>query len=274
MTDRVPVIQSFKQAPVIETVLSIQYAPLSAFSIGYFGIYWNLLRHEFPRIEVKPPIMHKVENFEPAVLKPSVTPFVEWPSEQHIRCWLLDERGTCFIQLQQDRFLYNWQKIASEDTYPRYERIRSKFLEEWQRFCSFLERERLGQPQVDQCEVTYVNHIEYGDGWSSFGQLNKVISLWSGQSSGQFLPEPEKLSINVQYLLPENKGRLYVSLQPVIRKRDGKEVLQLNLTARGAPASSRVEDVFSWLDLGREWVVQGFTDFTTAEIHTLWGREL
>ena len=238
MTDRVPVIQSFRQAPVIETVLSIQYAPLSALSIGYFGIYWNLLRHEFPRIEVKPPIMHKVEDFGVRGPKSDRPTMVEWPSEQYIRCWLLDERGTSFIQLQQDRFLYNWQKIAPEDTYPRYERVRSKCLEEWQRFCSFLERESLGQPQVDQCEVTYVNHIEYEAGWSSYGQLDRVISLWSGQTSGQFLPDPEKLSINVQYLLPENKGRLYVSLQPVIRKRDSKEVLQLNLTARGAPASS------------------------------------
>jgi hypothetical protein len=71
----------------------------------------------------------------------------------------------------------------------------------------------------------------------------------------------------------DNQGRLYVSIQPVIRARDALEVLQLNLTARGAPASSKTEDVFKWLDLGRQWIVEGFTDFTTNEMHKLWGLE-
>ena len=79
--------------------------------------------------------------------------------------------------------------------------------------------------------------------------------------------------MQVTYCLEENAGRLYVSFVPVIRGRDGKEVLQMTLTARGAPKSSSEEDVFSWLDLERKWIVRGFADFTTAEMHNIWGKQ-
>lgn len=274
MNDLVPEVRRFKHAPVIETVLSIQFAPIPGFSIAHFGLYWSHIRNEFPRTEIKPPILHLVEDLSKEGPIQNVPSFLNWPTEQMIRCWFLDERGSSFVQLQPDRLLYNWQQIETVDVYPRYAKVRSNFLTEWLRFCSFLEKERLEQPRVDQCEVTYVNHILYGAGWNSFGELDKVVSLWSGQSSGDFLRAPEKVSVNVQYIMPEGRGRLYVSLQPVIRKKDAKEVLQLNLTARGAPLSSQTDDVFRWLDLGREWVVKGFTDFTTPEMHRLWGREL
>ena len=78
--------------------------------------------------------------------------------------------------------------------------------------------------------------------------------------------------MTVNYLLPANQGRMYVSLEPVLRARDAKEVLQLNLTVRGAPSSSDEAVVLQWLDVGRQWVVEGFTDFTTDAMHKLWGR--
>jgi len=274
MNEPVPVVRSFKRAPVIETVLSIQFTPISGFSIRHFGLYWSQIRHEFPRTETKPPILHLTEDFGAGGLKQSSPPLFDWIPEQVIRCWFLNEKRTAFLQLQHDRLLFNWQKIDDKDEYPRYPKLRGKFLEEWLRFSSFIESERLGKLAVDQCEVTYVNHIPYGEGWSSYNELDKVIPLWSGRTSGDFLKAPEKVGINVQYVMPENKGRLYVSLQPVITTKDGKEVLQLNLTARGAPASSSTADVFQWLDFGREWVVKGFTDFITTEMHKLWGREL
>lgn len=273
MGDTVSVIRSFAKAPVIETVLSIQFKPVPNFTIPHFGIYWKEIRHEFELCEIKPPILHMIEDFALGPSQRSSRIELDLPSEGAIRYWFSEKKRNTFIQLQQDRFIYNWQKVGDDDVYPRYATTRPKFLSEWQRFCAFLEREKLDLPEVDQCEVTYVNHLTYTAGWSSYGELRKVVSCWSGRTSGRFLPEPEKININVRHAMPNNQGRLYISLQPVIRARDAMEVLQLNLTARGAPVSSKTEDVFRWLDLGRQWIVEGFTDFTTAEMHELWGLE-
>jgi uncharacterized protein (TIGR04255 family) len=274
MSELVPEIRRFKKAPVIETVLSIQFKPVTGFTVAHFGLYWNQIRQEFPKTEIKAPVMHIKEGFGAGGPRQDKSQYTEWTTDQLIRCWFLEESRSSFVQLQHDRFLYNWQAIRPKDKYPRFPKVRAKFHDEWLRFSNFLQEEKLEHPQVDQCEVTYINHIEYGDGWNSYGELNKVIAPWSGKSSGEFLPTPEKVGLNVQYLLPENKGRLYISLQPVIRMRDDTEVLQLSVTARGAPVSSKIDDVFRWLDLGREWVVKGFTDFITPAMHKHWGREL
>jgi len=29
-----------------------------------------------------------------------------------------------------------------------------------------------------------------------------------------------------------------------------------------------------WFDLGHEWIVKGFTDFTTEHMHEIWGRKI
>ena len=50
------------------------------------------------------------------------------------------------------------------------------------------------------------------------------------------------------------------------------EVLQLDVSATGRPTSSKTPDILEWLDLGREWVVKGFADFTTPEMHMKWRR--
>ena len=267
-------IRDFTNPPVVETVLSVQFAPLSKVSIPDMGLYWQKIRHEFSRIELRPPVAHVKEEFvsDPAKAAAQFNFELVPATELQIRCWFLDKKGNKFLQVQNDRFIHNWQKVTGDEIYPRYETVRSKFEEEWVRFCEFLKEENLGTPVVDQCEVTYVNHIEYGKGWKSYAELNKVIAPWSGTSSGEFLPAPEKVNLNVTYLLPDNLGRLHISLLPVIRARDAKEVLQLNLTARGAPASPENKDIYEWLDLGRKWVVEGFTDFTNGEMHKTWGR--
>jgi uncharacterized protein (TIGR04255 family) len=272
MSEEVPVLRTYREAPVIETVLSIQFSPLTKLSVPHFGLYWERIRQHFPLNEMKPPIMHIVEDF-PGPQSSPPGGLEEFPNEKMVRYWFLTERKDSFVQLQQDRFLYNWQRIEPSDPYPRYQNIRQNFLVEWNAFLQFLEAEKLPRPEVDQCEVTYVNHIPYDDGWKTYRELNRVVSYWSGRTSGQWLPDPEKVTINLRYKMPDHLGRLYISLQPVIRARDGVEVLQLNLTARGAPVSSKTEDIFKWLNQGRTWIVEGFTDFITPHMQERWGLQ-
>jgi uncharacterized protein (TIGR04255 family) len=262
-------IRDFSSPPVIETVLSVQFSPLHSFSVPHFGLYWEKIKGEFPRTEVKPPLGQVKEELRSSSLK---RPEIEFVFEPVVRCWFLDKKGNQLIQVQNDRFIYNWQKVDGSEAYPLYETVASKFETEWERFLAFLAEQEMEGPEINQCEVTYINHVEYEKGWKSFGELNQVVASWSGKHSGNFLPTPEKVSISVSYLLPDHLGRLHISVNPVIRARDAKEVLQLSLTARGAPAGNDKESMLKWFDSGRKWVVEGFTDFTTPEMHHLWRR--
>jgi len=266
-------LPDFAQPPVDEVALSIQFAPIPGLNMGHFGLFWERLRAEYPRFEAHPPITNVTEQFGPANgIAPQLgVSFVQVPE---VRCWYLDQSGNYLIQIQHDRFVHNWRKVKGTESYPRYPSLRDELGKEWDRFRDFLNSEGLDSPKVNQCEVLYVNNVEYGKGWSGYGELDKVIaSLALPKAKNRFLPSPERMSMQVVYRLEDDAGRLYVSLGPVIRGRDAAEVLQLTLTARGAPRSSSTEDVFAWLDLGRKWVVRGFEDFTTPEMHNVWGRK-
>jgi uncharacterized protein (TIGR04255 family) len=266
-----PPIPKFDHPPVYETVLGVQFNPLKDFSIPHYGLYWALIRGNYPKYEVHPPLNPAVERFDVGSRKDTKTG-IEVVAVPDIRTWFLNNDGTILLQVQKDRFLQNWRKMQDGDVYPHYDQLKPKFFQEWRMFCQFLEDTGIERPDVNQCEVTYVNHIDVGLGSRRYGELQKIISCWSGKYSGNFLSDPESVNFTSRYLLPENKGRLHVTLQPAIRRRDAKEILRLNLTVRGRPNSSETDDISEWLDLGHDWVVRGFADITSGEMHKIWGR--
>ena len=130
----------------------------------------------------------------------------------------------------------------------------------------------LGPIAVQQCEITYVNYIVQGEDWETFPEALALISYWSGHGSDGFLPIPESLNMTGSFLVPDHEARLYFYVQRAIRQSDQREGLQVQLSAKGRPASGADIDVLSWMDLGREWIVRGFTDLTSPEAHKLWKR--
>jgi len=264
-------LPAFEEPPVIETVLGVQFAQVQLLSILHFGLYWEQIRETYSQQEIKPALIPVVEEFEsqPA---PEVNVKFSVVSEPELRCWFIDSTSTRLIQLQKDRFIRNWRKVKPEDAYPHYDILKPEFRAEWERFCGFLEKNRLGAPDVNQCEVTYVNHIEIGKGWESLGEAHKVIKLVSDMATADLLRQPELVRMNTSYALPNNKGRLHVALQPAISQHLSKEVLQLTLTARGRPTSPNLRDIMEWFDLGHDWIVRGFADLTTPQMHTVWRR--
>lgn len=256
-----PSLPDFDNPPVIETVLGIQFTPLQSFSVPHYGLYWQKIKNRYTRFELHPPIATSIKDVMNLV-----------PS-QNFRCWFIDESQNNLIQVQQDRFVLNWRKVRGDETYPHYEIIRPQFEQEWIRFCEMLAAEAIAPPEVNQCEVTYVNHIEFDNDLKSCSDVSRLIASWSGANSGAFLPKADKVILNTSYAMHEKKGRLRISMQPVLRARDGMELLQLDVSATGRPTSSKTVDILDWLDLGREWVVKGFTDFTTTEMHSKWRRK-
>ena len=67
-------------------------------------------------------------------------------------------------------------------------------------------------------------------------------------------------------------GRLHVALQPAWKKADNSPILVMTLTARGAPLGEDIEGAFAFFELGRRWIVKGFADLTTPEMHRAWER--
>jgi uncharacterized protein (TIGR04255 family) len=178
------------------------------------------------------------------------------------------------LQLQRDRLIQNWRK-ANNQPYPRYEQIRTSFREQFEALCRFVADRRLGACVPNQCEVTYVNHIEWGRKGQPPEDLSEVLASWTAKNTDGFLGTPEQVDLVTHHIIRTEGvpvGRLHIAANPRYRGDDLQPMLVLTLTARGRPTSEGVDDVMRFLDLGHEHVVRGFASVTTPEMHKRWGR--
>jgi uncharacterized protein (TIGR04255 family) len=263
-------LPDFAKPPVVETVLDVGFVPLAGWGIPHFGLFWQSIRDEYPTFKDQPPVLLQRERFGTKLNQPLNQAIEILNIQPEARCWFEEKGGARLIQVQHDRFIHNWRKTEEQQEYPRYENvIRPAFGKEWDRFCSFLDQQGIGSPEIQQCEVQYVNHIDF-EGWKSFTDLIDAFETWPGGHG--FLPIPEGTSFNTSYLIPDHAGRLRIVAQPAVRHLDGKTVIQLTLIARGQPKSSHRDAILEWFDLGRQWIVRGFAEFTSTKMHQIWQR--
>lgn len=276
MADGLP---EYEDPPVVETVLGVEFAPIPGWSVIHFGLFRETVKAEFPEFEEFPAVVSSARYPDDARAADeqsgefgSVSPYV--------RCLFVDRANDRLIQVQRDRFMYNWRREVDKN-YPRYlKNVRPNFIQQWHRFKDFLEEQGLSSPRVRRSEVTYVNHFERGKEWSSFGDLPTLMTFWVAPQDKQvrnpiptprFLPAPEYADIDIRYRI-NDQDHLHVEVRRAERHKDGAEILQTTLTARLSPGAGDDEAILATFDTGREWIVRGFTELTTPEMHARWRR--
>jgi uncharacterized protein (TIGR04255 family) len=260
MKEKLP---KFDNPPVVETVLGVEFEPLHLWQIPHFGLFWNKIRSEYQQFSVQAPLPQQVERFG----SEANTFTINLAPQPQARCWFFDSSNSWLLQIQNSRFISNWKQNHS--SYPNYDGFYERFEKEWNNLNAFLSEEGLGTPKLLQCDVSYINHVEVGDDFD-FDNLGEIFPAWAGLKKDGFLPQPDAIAINSVYAIPENLGRLYIEMQPVIRQSDFKTTLQLSVTAKVKIASN--EKLKESIDLAHQWVIEGFTDFTSDKNHKIWQR--
>jgi uncharacterized protein (TIGR04255 family) len=254
---------------------SIQFGAIPRLDAVRLGLLWSTYRKDYPQTEQYPPLAHDIESFGAPQLNQmtfTVTPMIS------PRCWFLNEKGTRMLQVQQDRFVLNWRKLALDDEqYPHYfESLRPLLEKEYGRFEKFLRDEGLPAPVPDQAELTYVNHIPAGEPKRVRDSAARLLSLVNAQPINSVLPPAEEFSLAGRYVMHDDKGapigRLYINLQSHYKVTDGSPLYVLQLITRGAPMGSGFEGALAFLDVGHDWIVRAFTDITQPEMHRTWKR--
>lgn len=263
----------FDTPPVSEVALSVEFSSLEKWTSNTAILYGKFLQKEYPNIEIQPTLPSGIEIFGDEILQQKQIK-IEALNPDGSRFWYLAEPPVWLIQLQKNRFVLNWRKVIGDEEYPRYiDAMRPRFEQEWGRFTDFINQQEIGNIDVLQCEVTYVNDILKGKGWENLPEGLSLIAPLAGDSVNQFLPPQESFTISGTFLMPKNGGRLRFSAAQLFRTTDKKETIQMRITARGKLQASTSDHVLGWMDYGREWVVRGFTDLTTEKAHSIWGRK-
>lgn len=272
----------FDRPPVVEVALSVQFESLSKLHAAAMGLFWGKFRDRFPNVEQHPPVQHQVERKGARRQLESKLEFVfKAGAEPTPRLWMVNDASSELLQLQSDRFVRNWRRYHDQTLpYPHYaEHIRPSFKRDFGVFEEFVQTQSLGSLTVDQCEVTYINHITPAGVWKTHGDLHRVFRGWSSKYY-EGLPADGvniKAYHEIQDESGEFAGHLYLQIDsaftaPKSSEEQATPVFVMQLVARGRPLGKGTKGAFRFLDLGRSTIVNAFANMTTERMHVAWGR--
>jgi hypothetical protein len=235
---------------VSEVVLGVQFAKpvVDLDALATFGLR---VRDELPGRSQQDPLPRVQETFA-AQPEPRTIRFQVMPGSVLPRAWFISADDRQLVQLQADRFVFNWRRMGPDDRYPRYAELRPTF----ERHLATL-RECL---------------TDAGKQRGTVRGLRVVRDL----SADGFLPTPEDTTLQTRFRIPDPAGgetpagRLYVSAEPALRSADLTPIYLLKMTAHIVSAMPDDSSVVRALDLGREWAVRAFEQLTTTELRETW----
>lgn len=242
-------VARFDKAPLSEVVCGVGFnAP--DFSSIHFGLYWQSIRDRFPAPPLdKPPI----GGIEIMASIPRLR-----------RVWFESADRRRLIQLQADRFHYNWRRLSEQDEYPHFDVLYPHFEKEWNAFQEWwIELDKLPIQPIHY-ELTYLNQIDSEFGWRSPRDTPKIFSL----SLPYSLLQLDSHDFNMVFSLPNEQGSLTMQLNQVKRLEDHSNMLILELTARSIDCNTPIS---SWFSNSHEDIVRTFVELLSDTAKEAWG---
>lgn len=260
-----------QNAPVVEVALGVQFVTLPGMKSGHYGRFWSdhLDPVEWAETNDAPPVPEQFELFHTRLVwgQPEVKLMLTDMGAP--RCMFRTADAERVIQIQPDRFLYNWQRQARG--YPSYDDVRAGFDQYFARFQQFVRDRRLGELLLNQWEVIYINRIPPGPLWGRPADWHRVLH-------GLIAPSPapytlEGVNGEWHYELPDRKGRIHLAVrQGLPGKPTGEPPIMTQTTVRGPIGDSGAADWQSGFDLGHSAANQLFKAVMSPEALEMWGR--
>lgn len=263
-------LPEYNSPPIDEVAIGLQFEPLEDISEAHIGLFWQSLRESFPKTESKPRFEVPIETFssDPQILTPQVT---ITPMKGMLgRTWLISENEDYLIQVQNTHIVHNWRRRDSE--YPRFDPLKKKFWETYDRFCEILSSEQLKSPTLTQIELTYINWITDMT-MSEFFRPAGAAEIEAKQMRSQ----AEDQLFLARYVAEDEKGnpfgRLHIHCQEAIHQESNARGNLMSLIFRVPvfPEWDR-KQLDEALELGRNVIVRSFTNLTTEQAQQRWER--
>jgi uncharacterized protein (TIGR04255 family) len=266
-------LPKFNNPPVVETVLGVFFRPLEGFTVAHQGALWDKhFRQRFPNLEERSPVDEIREEFGDELGTASVVRWQVLDRPPAPRLWAASNDGAQVLQVQRNALLANWLKTDDRSRYRPYDTRREDFVRDLKAVDSYLVSEGKGSITPTSCLVTYVNHLECDSPSQLYNVLDSMFVVWRYGTNDDWLPNPDKLNLQLAFPFPNERGRLHAQITPVIQRRDRRYLVKLELTARGTIEKQDLSAAMDWLDVGHEWVVRGFASMTSHQAHQKWGR--
>ena len=214
---------------VVEVVCGVQLDELQKLSTPHIGSILELYKKEgYMEFQEMPTLVSRLEYLHEEAMphislqESSVPPLP--------RLWFLNETSDTMIQLQRDRFVFNWTPVTLEVQYPGLDSIAGSFEKYLCYFEDFMEKQ--GEPiKRLQYELAYINHIPQGDGWENLEDLSVILNcLITKNGEEHFLNKAKSVNWRTSFQFSTD-ARLHVNIFTQVLPPG--EVLQVEWIARG-----------------------------------------
>ena len=272
MTPETPIRPDYERPPLVEQAISVSFEQIAGFSIVDSGLFWSELRREFPDVSTEARLETMVETFDD--FKPSNLTFNLITAPPTPRAMFRNRAGE-LIQLQEDRFGFNWAKIGTAE-YPRSEKVMKRFVEYFGRFCRYLSSRDIEVPALTQCELTNLNIIPVTDFGKDFSDVTEALNVDPLDLGLPYLQAETFVRTRQHRIIGRDKspiGRLHISIAPVISNADRSKAFRFELTARSAPGLGTPEAAQSFFDTGRNAINGAFQALVTDKMKATWGEK-
>ena len=165
----------YSNAPVVETVIGVQFAPLAAFRSQHYGILWQNHLKNLGWIPVADEALLPVyeEQFGEVKLKQSRNDTVLGISK--IRMKLKSEDTARTVQIQPDKLYYSWERTAGDSQ--DYQIARLEFDRLFAEFQSFAEDIQHAEPNRERHDSEQHERPEWPPNWwTRLGRCGDLLS--------------------------------------------------------------------------------------------------
>ena len=274
-------LPQWERPPLDEVAISVQFNDIPGLKTVHYGLLAERLR-KFGLIhhEDKAPIPASFEVFGKRIAPIQLQlQAVEAPLLP--RVWYMSEDKHRLVQVQPDKFVYNWRKVEGAGEYPRFDGVvLPEFLERCQAFEAFVKEQRLPALALNQCELSYFNVIEVAEGETFHDAFARVFRFWSDQNVAALNDgasfEKDSGNIVLTHVLRAADGsplaRIHTNITAA--ERQTQRVIRLALIFRGPWTNAIDISLMEFFAQGREAIVRLFDTMIADQMHTAWGRTL
>lgn len=265
----------FRNPPLIERVLSVVFEPLPRFSLGEIGLFWTQIESEFPVSEAMEPLGFEIESFDEP--RPTVQPgFQVLPSSTIPRAGFRNSETGELVQLQSNRFAYNWIKTGDGHQYPHSEATLTRFFELFARFSRFVDDRNLGDLKIIQCEVTNVNVVLVSDVGESFADIATVCRLPNLSNEYSNIVLESQMAGSKHFMVNASGktiGRVTSVGQPALKVPENEAAYRWDIVARGAPLGDGKDGAEAFFNEAVSAVNAVFLAGVTKAGRSFWGEQ-
>lgn len=222
-------IENKFDSTINEVVVSIHFEALDKLLVPHLGEIWQGFKNDgFTKITEHPPVRPFVE--------PSENPRRETEYQINVpdlpRIWFAHDDDNRILQVQRDRFTFNWRRTNSGQEYPGYSTIFEIFEGFYDQFRQIIMEMEIGLLAPLHYELSYIYQFRQGNKWNTLDDIGKVYRFFADfQQSNAFWSGADTLNLNISFPMKDLHSWLHLGVGKRVKLPEQRQTLQTDFRA-------------------------------------------